>query len=445
MEVNLYSKKVLIQKLLLCMLVVITYLLFDKIYEIDVSPNYSYMGLGFREKELIDNIVVIFFLILPINYLPINARRPSNLGIWLMYLIPYFSIICMGFNLELLQFETTLILFILAFIALQTMNIFRRLRFTVHPIVIDPRDERSLRVSRSQLILWLILFFVIDFYLIYIGNFNFDLSLDNVYSRRFEARGEINTIGKYIIGMSKAFVVVYCIYFIWAKRKIVFIVPLLFFILAVFSIQGTKSIVLLPVLLFSVLFFSKKNYVYLWLLICIVALMVIALLEIHYLESGVISEKFIRRIWAVSGYLSTSYFDFFTQNEFVYLTDSFVGRFFSSPTYDYPLPYVIGEHYVKHQSENMLNANTGIWLSGFAQFGVFGLIISSAIGGFIFGIVDRLTRTKHYLLGVLICSYMAIIWSEQQIQTSALTGGVALLIISLLFIKKATYADPKTA
>ena len=112
------------------------------------------------------------------------------------------------------------------------------------------------------------------------------------------------------------------------------------------------------------------------------------------------------------------------------LTDSIMGHFMV-PVYDVPLTFVIGREYLHNIQAN---ANTGIWMGWYAHFGIAGVFVASIIGGFIVGLIDRMTKSGLYIFGCLGCFLIGIIWSEQMLHTSMLTGGVFFYIAILYFI-----------
>ena len=100
------------------------------------------------------------------------------------------------------------------------------------------------------------------------------------------------------------------------------------------------------------------------------------------------------------------------------------------------LGYYVGYNYLGKLSASYLssNANTGIWLNGFAQFGLFGVIIVSILSGLVSNIINFLSKKSFHYYGSIVAIITGIIWSEQALQTSMLTGGVFISILILLHL-----------
>jgi hypothetical protein len=106
-----------------------------------------------------------------------------------------------------------------------------------------------------------------------------------------------------------------------------------------------------------------------------------------------------------------------------------VGRYFINATNIISPSFTIGYEYLNNIESN---ANTGIWMGSYAHFGLIGILSLSMIAGFILGLVDNLTKVNFTVLGYLVCAYIGILWSEQMLHTSMLTGGVFYIIIFLI-------------
>jgi len=133
--------------------------------------------------------------------------------------------------------------------------------------------------------------------------------------------------------------------------------------------------------------------------------------------------------------LNIIYWQFFSQNPQVFLTDS-IGEFFHAPVYPISTTNFIGYYFFGNSA---INANTGIWMGWFAHFGLMGVGLVSILAGIILGLVDNLTRSRDHLIGNLTCAYFGFVWCEQMFHTSILSGGVLFLVIALLLDIKAKH------
>jgi hypothetical protein len=97
---------------------------------------------------------------------------------------------------------------------------------------------------------------------------------------------------------------------------------------------------------------------------------------------------FVRRTLFTPGQLTFEYFEFFSQNPFVYLSDSVFRRFLS---YSYPLPppLLIGIRYYEGQS-----ANVGFMGNAFMHFGIAGVFVFSTLLSILLVLFDKLAARQ---------------------------------------------------
>jgi hypothetical protein len=216
------------------------------------------------------------------------------------------------------------------------------------------------------------------------------------------------------------------------KRKPFYLLTTVLLAIGIFSFDGTKTALITPFVLgvLACLLIINPHRSSLFLPLAAVFICFIGLAEFMFNNSQRVNDLLVRRIFVVPGILNSFYWDFFTVNPKGMLTDSIFG-IFMYPVYEEPLTYVIGREYLHNPQTN---ANTGIWMGSYAHFGIGGIFAASIIGGFIVGLIDRLTISRLYILGCLICFQIGITWSEQMLHTSMLTGGVFFLIAMLLLI-----------
>ena len=224
-----------------------------------------------------------------------------------------------------------------------------------------------------------------------------------------------------------------------ANKKIIYGFFVIAFSLAVYSFDGTKSTVLTPLYLSLIfLIYCRSKYLS-WLPLIIGIVLTLSLFEFCVVKTNFINEFLTRRIIAVPGYLNTVYWDFFSENNKVLLTDS-IGKYFLDPVYDHSTTYLIGLEVLGNVETN---ANTGIWMGAFAHFGIVGIFVISAVVGFILGLIDNLTKQYNFMLGTLICAYLGITWSEQMLHTSILTGGIFYILLFLLLVRFSKIIRPE--
>ena len=257
-----------------------------------------------------------------------------------------------------------------------------------------------------------------------------DLNLDfaSIYERRHAVRGSSSWWSGYLISFCRSIVIIAAVYLFFIKKNKISLLILIACPIVIFSYDGTKSALLIPVFLSIIFFLVNNNKGLNSLLILMLFLITASIIEFDLMDTNIISTLFVRRIFAVPGLLNSLFWEYFSVHDKVMMADS-IGRFFLDQSDVTASTYVIGYEYFNRPETN---ANTGIWMGGYAHFGFIGIILTSAIAGFILGIIDNLTKERFLMLGFIVCSYTGILWAEQMLHTSMLTGGIIYIVIFLM-------------
>jgi oligosaccharide repeat unit polymerase len=326
------------------------------------------------------------------------------------------------------------LLFLMLF-ALITLKYARHHTFNIYV-------KKKLNLTHLNKITFLFFFFV-SIVIVALNLTDFKFSIINllsaeVYERRMVARYmERGIFTNYIISIGRSLLTIFGIYLTFVKRKPIYGIFVILFSLAVFSYDGTKTALLYPLFLTAIyLIYSHSKYI-IFLPSLLGIIVVLSFLEFNILETNILSELLIRRIISVPGFLNTVYWDFFSEHSKVLLTDS-IGKYFFDQVYEIPTTFIIGLEYFNNVETN---ANTGIWMGGFAHFGVIGIFMVSIIAGFLLGFIDNLTQKNYFMLGTLVCAYIGMNWSEQMLHTSMLTGGVFYILLFLIFLQHSNLID----
>jgi hypothetical protein len=288
-------------------------------------------------------------------------------------------------------------------------------------------------------IIFFVFFLSITILALNLIDFRFNLDLISVYERRLLAREMNLGIQGYLISIGRSLLTILGVYHALANKKPIYGIFVIIFSIAIFSYDGTKATILIPLYLSLIFFIYSRSKKLSWLPFVIGLVAIFSLFEFNVVKTNILSEFFTRRIIAVPGYLNTAYWDFFSENDKVLLTDS-IGRYFLDPVYDRSATFLIG---LKAIGNKEMNANTGIWMGAFTHFGIAGIFVISAIAGFILGLIDNLSKTNYFMFGTLVCAYIGIIWSEQMFHTSMLTGGVFYIILFLLLVRSSKIIRPE--
>jgi len=397
------------------------------LYRVSISPANLYLGFIYRSLSIVELAVSVLFFIIPVIILPVNPRRPSDYTVWVLYLFSYVPTALLSvhiLNRGILDIISLLLMLLIAFI----LFFYSRLHiFTIVPKI-------KINFKKIDIILLFLLFIIILLYVWNLIGYRLNLDISTIYERRLAVRETIvsSSICAYILCFSKRCMLLICVYFGVAKKRPFYLVIAVLLAIGLFSLDGTKTSLLIPCVLgvLAWLLIANPNRSSLFLPISILLICLVGLAEFLFNHSQLVNNYLVRRICIVPGVLNSYYWEFFSVNPKGMLTDSIL-RHFMEPVYDVPLPFIIGWEYLRNVQTN---ANTGIWMGWYAHFGIAGVFAASVIGGFIVGLIDKLTKSGLYVFGCLVCFAIGITWTEQMLHTSLLTGGIVFFIIILLFI-----------
>ncbi|MBN2643282.1 MAG: hypothetical protein JXR78_16645, partial [Victivallales bacterium] len=364
---------------------------------------------------------VIGFYLLPLLWLPITPKRPSDMTIWLLYMFSYAPTTFICFHIIKDPFPDAIFLLVALLIALIIVDLSRRHRikliFHLDLPIIIPLDKIIIMLS-----------VLLCIYVVYLMKFNFNFDFVNVYERRLAIRGSSSLLTGYILSFCRSVIIIFSVYLAFVKKSRIAFLALIILSVGIFAYDGTKSSLLIPmflVLIYFLTIFKKSNVTINFILLFFI---IVSIVEFIRLDSNITSTLFTRRIFAVPGLLNTLFWEYYSVHDKVMMADS-IGRYFLGSTNVTASTFVIGYEFFDSLEAN---ANTGIWMGSYAHFGFIGIVLLSMVSGFILGLVDNLTKTKFPVLGYLVCAYIGILWSEQMLHTSMLTGGIFYILIFLM-------------
>lgn len=263
----------------------------------------------------------------------------------------------------------------------------------------------------------------------------FDIS--NVYKLRFAFREE-NThwiLLAYITFAAKIIPILVVIS-IELKKKYIYIVLLAISQIFLFSIGANRLFLFDLLLIIMVYYFGKKNHKILVYLLLAVYLLIYVENYINITQYGL---ELIRRISITPNLISQFYFDFFKVNppDFLKQHLDWLTHYFNlyESNYTTPIPRIIGSIYSSNIGENM---NTGLVGGGFANYGMYSLILSPL--GFIlsFRLLDSILyklKENNIKLAISVVITTYLINSNQFFSLLFKPSEVLMLFLSLMFLQ----------
>ena len=223
----------------------------------------------------------------------------------------------------------------------------------------------------------------------------------------------------------------------WAiqRKKIILIITFSIFIILLFIFSGHKGvlqgIVLVP---FFYYLFKIKNRDTI-IIFAFLSLIILSLVIGEWLNIPMLPSLLIRRLLFLPAQINFWYFDFFSQHEFFYWSNSIMKYFINNP-YGVQPPLVIGE-YVGYPDADM---NTGFIASGFAHAGYIGIIIYTVLSIIILNLINSFGKKidKYIVMSIIFISLKALFISSDML-TTLLTHGLLISIVVLWMYDNKNY------
>jgi len=417
----------LLLRLILGLIMFVLYMLIAYLYRVNISPRYLYSGFTHQSLNLFKFIFSVIFFIAPVMILSLYPKRPSDYTVWVLYLFSYAPTALLSFhiiNRGITEIISLLLMLLTAFLIF----------FYSRLLIVKILPKIKINFEKIDIVFLILLFIILAFYVLSLIGYKLTLDVSTIYARRLAVRETLvpKSISAYILWFTRQCMLLIGVYLGVAKKKPYYLVMTAILAIGLFSFDGTKTSIIIPLVLVVLawLLITNPNRNVLFLPISLLIVSFIGLAEFLFFHTYLVNDYIVRRIFIVPGVLNSFYWDFFSVNPKGMLAGSIFSKFLT-PVYDMPITFVIGREYL-HNIQT--NANTGIWMGWYAHFGILGVFAASAIGGFIVGLIDRLTKSGLYIFGCLVCFLIGITWSEQMLHTSMLTGGIIYYIIILLFI-----------
>ena len=151
-------------------------------------------------------------------------------------------------------------------------------------------------------------------------------------------------------------------------------------------------------------------------------------------ENVLVSSLLIRRVFFVPPFLIFTYYDFFSDNQFVYWASSITSAWIEYP-YDMVPAKVIGAYLGTDA-----HANNSFLSTGYMHAGVSGVVFYGVLVGFLFRIIDSLSYKgvpPWVAVASLIVPAHALLGSAD-LPTSILTHGIGVALVVLFLLRSAS-------
>jgi hypothetical protein len=397
------------------------------VYTTQIAPVYSYYGLVDADPEPMPTLIVTALAALPAAWLPISARRPSFIVLWLLYLTGYVPVIVVPLYLE--GDLATVLPFDLALVA--SMAILA-LMVRLPPVSISVPHLSLDAFTRLMLVLGLLS-------LAYIAA-TFGVqpppSLSSVYTRRAEFDTAVGgaAAGGYVVPWAANAINPILMALGMVRKRAELVVLAVAGQLLIYSATGFKSVlfsIALVPLVYVAISIARRSFG----LVATLAAPAIILLTVagNSLTSGV-ALSLARRVFTTPGQLTWYYFDYFSVHPPYQLSHRFLGWLFPSQ-YSVEPATLIGSVYFPQSNPS---ANANLWADAFANFGIGGIIGFSVVFGLVLLVVDGLgLRRDARIVGPLL-AISGLNLASSALFTNLLTFGLGLSCVLIALMPPAS-------
>lgn len=272
----------------------------------------------------------------------------------------------------------------------------------------------------------------------------FNLDVRKIYTFRDKVAelldvGPLSYLNLWVYKVFTIFLVCVCL----LNRKFLWLALLLIAQFFFFGLTSHRIVLFLPFLPIAVWFYLDRfehltPMPYMAALGILVALL---LFEIRGIES--VAEIAIRRAFFVPSGMTFQWFDFFTFHPHVYWSDKLLASFSSGEYVRVNLPRLLGGYFVPGADSA---SNMGLVPAGFAQAGIWGVILYSVILGLVLSALNTVVRSGAplWFVSAMTIGPLRTALADSDLFTTLLSHGLGMAVI-LLWLYRARFVAPSTS
>lgn len=254
------------------------------------------------------------------------------------------------------------------------------------------------------------------------------------FNEVYNVRGNVNYgygFMDYLVPWLGAIINIFVLIIAFFSKKKWSLITVSFLQVVLYLLTSHKTFLFYPFAIFGLIFVFKKRKIMIGRTVVLLTTVgVIAALFIFKLSGNLmVPSMIISRIFFLPAQISFQYYEYFSQNGFVFLSHSILGFAFKEPIYSIHPIKLIGETYYSNNWPN-----TGYLGDAYMNFGLPGMIGFSIILGVILKVLDSLANTtfKESVAKVFLILFMFSL-SNMGLLTSMLNGGL-LVFIAILYL-----------
>lgn len=201
-----------------------------------------------------------------------------------------------------------------------------------------------------------------------------------------------------------------------------------------FGVSQHKSVLFFPLLVIFIYTFRRTLDALCVVPLAIAAIVLLSLTLSVYFDSMMLASLIVRRVFFVTANNVFYYYEFFSQNGFVYWSNSVFATFLDYP-YDLPPAKIIG---MARGLES--HANTSFIATGYMHAGILGVGVYAVVVGLLFRLIDALASKAipAWLVAAVLITPMLSLFIGADLFAAMLTHGMLVALLILLLLRKST-------
>ena len=391
----------------------------DLAYYFSIARLWAFEGFILNPDPIrIAESYLLFFVIFLL--MPKGTQKLSEVVIWLSVLfsyVPLLTLYALAAGPRLLIYGVT-IFWILVF-ALSSAIPILRVTFL-----------RKKQGTGLRAFFFVILIAVIAFLIFKYGAFAFNFDLNKVYEIRSKFVGLNIPFSSYLFNWAALVINPFFLIVFLRKKRWFFLGLATLFQMALFSITGNKVYLFaIPFILFIIWFIRTKRPLF-FASVGMSAMIIIGL-AVSFFGNNVVSNLFANRTLLMPALVTFNYYDFFSRNEFVYLSSNRIFNNFFDYPYELDPPHLIGGVYFGNP---VINANCGIVADAYMNFGLSGFVILAFLLTILLKIADSFANNKNIEMAIAAFGIYVIFFANVSFLTLFLTNGMLLSLLILYLL-----------
>lgn len=389
----------------------------DAIYALHIATNYAYAGFVL-DVDILRATYSYLLLVICFYFLKTNTNQTFNPILYVIFLILIIPIqTYYAYSGQNTQYFTAMMMFYLLCIGFSNFKI----RF----------DALTLEYGKSfclSLLVLSVIYMLFSFGVRHGGLLNFNLDLLKVYEFRESSSAIYYTgVNAYLYNWIPKIVVPFLIGYSIYSRQYFFTLVLVAVQVVFFGLTSHKIILFIPVLILFFYWISSTRFNSIYIAISAVISMSLIFVMANFSDDLLLSSLVFRRALFVPAFLDFTYYEFFSNNQLVLLSNSIFSKVIAYP-YTMQVSHVIGGAL----GQEGMWANTGVLATSFMHFGYPGILIFSLMTGLLMSFIDELAKKVQTWIAQTILAVPTInLFVSSDFFTTLLTHGLLLSILIL--------------